>query len=190
MGWWHRVKSIRHFEGQNSAYKFYWCGNKSNLGGAGFLLAEKWTHNAFEVHRVSDRILVLRLLLGESVFTFVSVYAPQVGRPNKEKTIFYHELQKCISKIPSESTCKDWFKVIKYIFSYSNPYPSVLFGITIYRKKAFQVLEVSNLLNCDSFEGYTDHARFSSKLHGFGFLAIYFYTIALNHSVLFFHDSL
>ena len=56
----------------------------SGLGGAGFLLAEKWTHNVFEVHRVSDRILVLLLVLGESVFTFVSVYAPQVGRMRKK----------------------------------------------------------------------------------------------------------
>ena len=47
-------------KGKNSTYKFYWCGNKSGLGGAGFLLAEKLTNNVFEVHRVSDRILVLR----------------------------------------------------------------------------------------------------------------------------------
>ena len=59
-------------------------------------------HNVFEVYRVSDRILVLRLVLGEFVFTFVSVYASQVVRPNEEKTIFYDELQKCISKVPSE----------------------------------------------------------------------------------------
>ena len=78
----------RILKGKNSAYKFYWCGNKSGLGGAGFLLAEKWTHNVFEVHRVSDRILVLRLVLGESVFTFISVYVPQVGRPNEDKNTF------------------------------------------------------------------------------------------------------
>ena len=33
----------RILKGKNSAYKFYWCGNKSGLDGAGFLLAEKWT---------------------------------------------------------------------------------------------------------------------------------------------------
>ena len=42
----------RILKGKNSAYKFYWCGNKSGLGGAGFLLAKKWTYNVFEVHRV------------------------------------------------------------------------------------------------------------------------------------------
>ena len=50
----------RTLKGKNSAYKFYWCGNKSGLGGAGFLLAEKLTNNVFEVHRVLGRILVLR----------------------------------------------------------------------------------------------------------------------------------
>ena len=91
----------RILKSKNSAYKFYWCGNKSGLGGARALLAEKWTHNVFEVHRISDRILVLGLVLRESVFTFVSVYAPQVSRPNEEKTIFHDELQKFISKVPS-----------------------------------------------------------------------------------------
>ena len=62
---------------------------------------QKNGHNVLEVHRVSDRILVLRLVFGESVFTFVLVYVSQVGHPNEEKTIFYDELQKCISKVPS-----------------------------------------------------------------------------------------
>ena len=31
----------RILKGKKSAYKFYWCGNKSGLGGARFLLAEK-----------------------------------------------------------------------------------------------------------------------------------------------------
>ena len=35
----------RILKGKNLAYKFYWCGNKSGLGGAKFLLAKKWTHN-------------------------------------------------------------------------------------------------------------------------------------------------
>ena len=52
-------------------------------------MSEKWTQNVFEVHHVSDRILVLRLVLGESVFTFVSVYDPQVRRPNEEKKQFF-----------------------------------------------------------------------------------------------------
>ena len=71
-------------------------------------MEEKWTNNVFEVHRVSDRILVLRLVLGESVFTFVSVYAPQVGGPNEKKTMFYDELQKCISKVPSSEILTHW----------------------------------------------------------------------------------
>ena len=74
-------------------------------------MAEKWTNNVFEVHRVSDRILVLRLVLGESVFTFVSIYAPQVGHPNEKKTIFYDELPKSISKVPSSEiliSLGDW----------------------------------------------------------------------------------
>ena len=62
---------------------------------------QKNGQNVFEVQQVSDRILVLCLVLGESVFTFVSVYAPQAGHLNEQKTMFYDELQKRISKVPS-----------------------------------------------------------------------------------------
>ena len=36
-------------KGRNTIYKFYWCGNKSGIGGAGFLLASKWIENVFDV---------------------------------------------------------------------------------------------------------------------------------------------
>ena len=68
-----------------------------------FFWQKNKTHNVFEVQRVSDRILVLRLVLGKSVFTIFSVYAPQVGRPKKEKTMFHDELCECILKAPSSA---------------------------------------------------------------------------------------
>ena len=34
------LNQSRVLKGKNSAYKFYWCGNKSGLGGAGFLLTK------------------------------------------------------------------------------------------------------------------------------------------------------
>ena len=49
------------------------------------MLAERWVDKVFEVQRISDRILQLKLVIGSAVFTFLAVYAPQVGLPEVEK---------------------------------------------------------------------------------------------------------
>jgi len=59
----------RFIKGKDSHYKFYWCGNKEGQGGAGILLAEHWVDKVFEVVRISDRIILLRLVIGKVVFT-------------------------------------------------------------------------------------------------------------------------
>ena len=96
------ANQTRLMKGKNSNYKFYWCGNQMGLGGVGLLLAEKWIEKVFDVQRVSDRILLLRLVIDKTVFAFVSVYAPQIGRPpHVEKEQFYDLLQEIVSKVPN-----------------------------------------------------------------------------------------
>ena len=87
--------------GKDSRMRLYWCGNQRGLGGVGIMLAEKWVEKVFEVQRISDRILLLKLLLGKQVFTFVALYAPQVGRPMDEKDQFYDQLQSTVMGVPT-----------------------------------------------------------------------------------------
>ena len=96
-----QANQTRLMKGKNSNYKFYWCGNRMGLGGVGFLLAEKWIEKVFDFQRVSDRILLLRLVIDKTVFAFISVYSPQVGRPDVEKEQFYDLLQEIVSKVPN-----------------------------------------------------------------------------------------
>ena len=51
--------------------------------------------------RVNDRIMILKLVLGSQVFTFVSVYAPQSGLDSAVKQEFYDTLQYHIAKVPA-----------------------------------------------------------------------------------------
>ena len=94
------ANQTRLMKGKNSNYKFYWCGSRMGLG-VGLLLAEKWIEKVFDVQRVSDRILLLCLVIDKTVFAFISVYAPQVGRPDIEKEQFYDLLQEIVSKVPN-----------------------------------------------------------------------------------------
>ncbi|XP_045174424.2 craniofacial development protein 2-like [Mercenaria mercenaria] len=95
------ANQTRQIKGKDSIYKFFWSGNDRGLGGAGILLAEKWVDKVFDVQRVSDRIILMRLVIGKVVFTFLSVYAPQSGLSETEKERFYDQLQGVVTKIPA-----------------------------------------------------------------------------------------
>ena len=87
--------------GKDSKYKLFFCGNKQGLGGVGILLSEKWIDKVIKVDRFSDRIMLIQLVIGKVVFTFISLYAPQVGLPMAEKVLFYDQLQAICMAIPN-----------------------------------------------------------------------------------------
>ena len=86
----------------NTMYKLYFCGNKRGLqNGVGILLAEKWIDKVISVKRFSDRLMLLKLVIGGAVFTFTSLYAPQKSLSKTVKTKFYDSLQDVCMAIPS-----------------------------------------------------------------------------------------
>ena len=65
------------------------------------MLAENWTDKVIEVQCISDRIIHLKLIIDKAVFTFLSVFAPQVGRTGPKKESFYDQLQCAVDKVPA-----------------------------------------------------------------------------------------
>ena len=94
------ANQARFIVGKDTKYKLYWCGNKHGLGGVGILLAEKWVDKVFKVERFTDRIMLLKLIIGKAVLTFIALYAPQVGLPEADKVQFYDQLQAICTTIP------------------------------------------------------------------------------------------
>ena len=82
-------------------YKFFWSGNPMGTYGVGILLAEGWADKVFEVQRPSDSIILLKLIIGSTVYAIINVYAPQQGRPAADKDRFYDQLNAVIAKIPN-----------------------------------------------------------------------------------------
>ena len=106
-----RGASARHITGKDSRYKFFWVGNNQGTSGIGVLLAEKWVDKVYDIKRVSDRIMLIKLLVGEAVLTVLSVYAPQTGLEESTKDAFYDSLQIVISELPDKEIvipCGDW----------------------------------------------------------------------------------
>ena len=94
----------RLIKGKDTKYKLYWCGNSTGLGGVAVLLHQKWTEKVFAVERISDRILLLKLIVGKAVYSFISLYAPQKDLPMHEKDRFYDQLQSTCMAVPDSES--------------------------------------------------------------------------------------
>ena len=107
----YRGEGTRVIKGKDSKYKLYWSGNKRGSNGVGILVAEEWIDKVFEVRRISDRIILVKLVVDQKVVTLLSVYAPQSGLTEAEKELFYAELTSVTAKIPNSEIlfpCGDW----------------------------------------------------------------------------------
>ena len=74
-------------------------------------MAEEWIEKVFEVQRVSDRIILVKLIVGQRVVTFLSVYAPQSGLSDEVKDLFFDRLRAVTARIPASEfliPCGDW----------------------------------------------------------------------------------
>ena len=84
-----RGASARLVEGKDSTYKMFWVVNDKGMGGVRILLVEKLVEAIFDVKHVSDRIMLIKLVVGKSVMTVLLVNAPQAGLNDTVKDLFY-----------------------------------------------------------------------------------------------------
>ena len=66
-------------------YKLFLMGNEAKTDGVGIFVAEKWVDSVVRVERHSERIMVLKMVLGDRLLNVFSVYAPHSGRPDEEE---------------------------------------------------------------------------------------------------------
>ena len=52
--------------------------------------------NVVKVRRKGDRILLVKLILGQEIFNVISVYAPKVGRDESSKHQFWEDLDEIV----------------------------------------------------------------------------------------------
>ena len=67
--------------GQKMWYKMFWKGGKEGQNGVGIAVRKEWEGSVVRVKRANEGLMAIKLALEGELVTFVSVYAPQVGRP-------------------------------------------------------------------------------------------------------------
>ena len=80
-------------------YKMFWKGGKEGQNGKGIAVQEEWVGSIVGVMRASEKLMAIKLALEGELVSFVSMYAPQVRRPQEEKDEFYDELYRFIGKL-------------------------------------------------------------------------------------------
>ena len=77
----------RMIDGKDARYKCFWIGNEPGIGVVGVLLEEKWIDKVFDSKPVSDRLMMIKIIVDEVVVTLLSVHAPQSGLSIAEKEL-------------------------------------------------------------------------------------------------------
>jgi len=86
-------------EAAGKKYKLSCKGGEEKTLGVGILVAERWIEKLIKVCRFSERVMLVRLLVGKQVINILSAYAPQSGRAVEDKEGFGEEMGKVIDRI-------------------------------------------------------------------------------------------
>ena len=94
--WWKGdgARVIRTATGEK--YKLLWKGCAEGLNGVGVIIAEEFIDKVVKVVRIYDRLMMVKVLVGQCLVNIVSAYAPQVGRSQDKKDEFWEALWKFI----------------------------------------------------------------------------------------------
>ncbi|KAL5164575.1 Craniofacial development protein 2 [Glycine soja] len=84
----------------NSGFKMWYTGKIRSRNGVGIIVDKEWKKDVVDVRRVGDRIIVLKLVVGQDTFNVISGYAPQVGLAEHFKVKFWEDLEGVLQDIP------------------------------------------------------------------------------------------
>jgi len=80
------------FGAQGKRYKLFWMGDKDRSDRVGMLVAEKWVDSVVKVERHSERVLILKMVLDNSLLNVLTGYAPHSGKPEEGKREFLQQI--------------------------------------------------------------------------------------------------
>jgi exonuclease III len=75
-------------EVEGSGFKLWYTGTTSGRNGVGILIDKSLKDGVVDVRRQGDRIILVRLVIGDLALNVISAYAPQVGLSESSKSQF------------------------------------------------------------------------------------------------------
>ncbi|AQK49513.1 Retrovirus-related Pol polyprotein LINE-1 [Zea mays] len=87
-------------EVEGTGFKLWYMGTAPNKNGVGVLIDKSLKDGVVDVKRVGDRIILVKLVIGDLVLNVISAYAPQVGLNENSKREFWEGLEDMVSSVP------------------------------------------------------------------------------------------
>jgi exonuclease III len=87
-------------EVEDTGFKLWYTGNTSAKNGVGIVLDKRLKAGVVDIKRQGDRIILVKLLVGDLVFNVISAYAPKIGLNESVKMKFWEELDAIVSNVP------------------------------------------------------------------------------------------
>jgi len=81
-------------------YKLWYTGRIRGRNGVGIVIDKEYIDDVVDVSRKSDRIMSIKLVVGEEVVTIVSAYAPQGGLDATARGEFWDNLEEVVQGVP------------------------------------------------------------------------------------------
>jgi hypothetical protein len=86
-------------EVEDTGFKLWYTGNTSTKNGVGIVLDKSLKDGVVDIKRQGDRIILVKLLVGDLVFNVISAYASQIGLNESVKIQFWEELDALVSSM-------------------------------------------------------------------------------------------
>ncbi|KAM1178219.1 hypothetical protein ACFX2G_017970 [Malus domestica] len=93
---------------ENSGFKLWYSGTNRTRYGVGIIVDKTLTQDVVDVKRVGDRIMAIKIVIGQELINVISAYASQVGLDMSSKEKFWEDLGDLVQGIAQmEKLCRD-----------------------------------------------------------------------------------
>uniref|UniRef100_A0A8I6WSC6 Endonuclease/exonuclease/phosphatase domain-containing protein n=1 Tax=Hordeum vulgare subsp. vulgare TaxID=112509 RepID=A0A8I6WSC6_HORVV len=87
-------------EMEDIGIKLWYTGTTSNKNGVGILVNKSLRDGVVDVKRQGDRMILVKLVVGDLVLNVICAYAPQVGHNESTKREFWEGLEDLVRRVP------------------------------------------------------------------------------------------
>ena len=107
-------------EVEDTGFKLWYTGATPGRNGVGILIDRSLKDGVVEVKRQGDRIILIRLVVGDSLLNVISDYAPQVGLSESIKMQFWEDLDSMVSTVSTSEKLFIGFERVHGGFGYGS----------------------------------------------------------------------
>lgn len=98
--WGNLSDKSRYLDLKTKEFKLFYHGINNQRNGVGIIILSKYINNIVNIKKVSDRLIVVKLVINKEIWNVVCAYAPQIVLEMSEKISFWNDFEMLMQEIP------------------------------------------------------------------------------------------